>query len=836
MRRSTILAAAALPVVVLLVAHRVPRPAAADDRGPATRRPGPCSTPPTGGCSVPCRSGAVPTRRPPTRPSTSPTRGRRPCLPRRRHGPRRRTTHGRTRLRAAAYAAPGSPPGRSAWWCSTRRRPGRSARPRHRPRPRRGDGGRPPPRLPGRGRHGDRTAGRRRHRRARDRRTWCSPGNRTAAGWSPPTLPISARGTTDAPGADDMTIDIDRLEQIVKRAVATGAAVVVVVLAPGTSTGTGAGTGTGDRRRRTGRARRPPPPPPATGRTTATASAVASRAADTGGRDRRRDARLGYARPGSTSSTPALGRTGTSTTAPGTPATAGARPRRSRCGTASSPSPATPSGTTAGMSWGHGQKYGRWEARVRAPAADPSYHALLLLWPDAENLPGGGEIDFMEMLRPRPAEGRPLPALRRGRRAGARRGRGRRHASGTTGRWSGRRTSHHRLPRRPRSGSAPPTPRCSAARPDAPVHPARLVPRATAEDGRCSESTMQVDWVREYAVDAAIRRRPTDPVLSAPGSADCGLLVVTGLSDLHERAAVPDRSPPRCAVPPPGRAPSSWPARSRDRRSGLRRWSSPCAVVTGRLGQPADSHVRAAGRQQPQSKPGADAGPVAAVRHRGRRAVRLDAERARRVRRRRARREHLVALQGPTTDDVGQHDPDNLSGLRRHPEAHQPRRHLGRDGVGRPGRSTAAGRSGPGPSRAPATARSCCSGRTPRTGRRTARSTSWRPRTGDRDEGALRRALRARTTTRTARPSTGDFTQWHIFAVEWAPDHIVGFLDGVRRSSATRTRTTIPAGPDALRDPAGHRAVRRRLDPGRRTRPRRTRCSFEVDWVRIYAP
>jgi hypothetical protein len=55
-------------------------------------------------------------------------------------------------------------------------------------------------------------------------------------------------------------------------------------------------------------------------------------------------------------------------------------------------------GDTAGMEWGGGQRYGRWEGRVRAPASDPSYNALLLLWPDAENFPVGGEIDFMEMM------------------------------------------------------------------------------------------------------------------------------------------------------------------------------------------------------------------------------------------------------------------------------------------------------------------------------------------------------------------------------------------------------------------------------------------------------
>jgi hypothetical protein len=55
-------------------------------------------------------------------------------------------------------------------------------------------------------------------------------------------------------------------------------------------------------------------------------------------------------------------------------------------------------GNTAGMAWSEGQKYGRWEGRVRAPASDESYNALLLLWPDAEDFPVGGEIDFMEMM------------------------------------------------------------------------------------------------------------------------------------------------------------------------------------------------------------------------------------------------------------------------------------------------------------------------------------------------------------------------------------------------------------------------------------------------------
>ncbi|MBP2371167.1 glycoside hydrolase family 16 protein [Pseudonocardia parietis] len=58
-------------------------------------------------------------------------------------------------------------------------------------------------------------------------------------------------------------------------------------------------------------------------------------------------------------------------------------------------------GNTAGMAWTEGsQQYGRWEGRVKAPASDPSYNALLLLWPTAENFPVGGEIDFMEMMDP----------------------------------------------------------------------------------------------------------------------------------------------------------------------------------------------------------------------------------------------------------------------------------------------------------------------------------------------------------------------------------------------------------------------------------------------------
>lgn len=54
-------------------------------------------------------------------------------------------------------------------------------------------------------------------------------------------------------------------------------------------------------------------------------------------------------------------------------------------------------GNDAGIAWGPGQTYGAWEVRVRVPAGAPNYDPVLLLWPDAENWPTGGEIDFMEI-------------------------------------------------------------------------------------------------------------------------------------------------------------------------------------------------------------------------------------------------------------------------------------------------------------------------------------------------------------------------------------------------------------------------------------------------------
>jgi hypothetical protein len=57
-------------------------------------------------------------------------------------------------------------------------------------------------------------------------------------------------------------------------------------------------------------------------------------------------------------------------------------------------------GNSGGMGWLPGQLHGRWEACVKSSVAPASYHSLVLLWPDAEDWPVGGEIDFMEIVDP----------------------------------------------------------------------------------------------------------------------------------------------------------------------------------------------------------------------------------------------------------------------------------------------------------------------------------------------------------------------------------------------------------------------------------------------------
>lgn len=53
-------------------------------------------------------------------------------------------------------------------------------------------------------------------------------------------------------------------------------------------------------------------------------------------------------------------------------------------------------GTTGGMAWQEGQRFGRWEVRARFPSGDDQYHPVLILWPTDVDWPRGGEIDFAE--------------------------------------------------------------------------------------------------------------------------------------------------------------------------------------------------------------------------------------------------------------------------------------------------------------------------------------------------------------------------------------------------------------------------------------------------------
>lgn len=58
-------------------------------------------------------------------------------------------------------------------------------------------------------------------------------------------------------------------------------------------------------------------------------------------------------------------------------------------------------GNSGGMApKGPGQIHGRWEVCIKSPPSAPTYHSVLLLWPDAEDWPVGGEIDFMEIADP----------------------------------------------------------------------------------------------------------------------------------------------------------------------------------------------------------------------------------------------------------------------------------------------------------------------------------------------------------------------------------------------------------------------------------------------------
>ncbi|AXB42875.1 glycoside hydrolase family 16 protein [Amycolatopsis albispora] len=61
-------------------------------------------------------------------------------------------------------------------------------------------------------------------------------------------------------------------------------------------------------------------------------------------------------------------------------------------------------GDTGWLGAKFGQRYGRWEARVRSEATSADngrqYHPLLILWPDSDRWPEDGEYDYLENSAP----------------------------------------------------------------------------------------------------------------------------------------------------------------------------------------------------------------------------------------------------------------------------------------------------------------------------------------------------------------------------------------------------------------------------------------------------
>ncbi|MDT7581239.1 MAG: hypothetical protein QOK35_2503 [Pseudonocardiales bacterium] len=207
-----------------------------------------------------------------------------------------------------------------------------------------------------------------------------------------------------------MTVAMDELERLLKRYVSTGAAVVVVLLGPGQADTRAPGTPPPS-----GQATTVEPSPPGGG--IATADPTAEPRATTPPRPTTEPRRAPADRAGVATDTTAAAAHGWGTPTRVEDFDGGTAQWQLYDGTGHdgkgrrAPEAVSvrdgvltitgdPSGTTGGLSWGKGRRYGRWEARVRAPAADPSYNAVLLLWPDAEKWPAGGEIDFMEMGDP----------------------------------------------------------------------------------------------------------------------------------------------------------------------------------------------------------------------------------------------------------------------------------------------------------------------------------------------------------------------------------------------------------------------------------------------------
>jgi beta-glucanase (GH16 family) len=84
-----------------------------------------------------------------------------------------------------------------------------------------------------------------------------------------------------------------------------------------------------------------------------------------------------------------------------------------------------------------------------------------------------------------------------------------------------------------------------------------------------------------------------------------------------------------------------------------------------------------------------------------------------------------------------------------------------------------------------------------------------------------------------ATTQTGDFSGWHDYAVDWEPDHVTAYIDGVQVFSTTHT-AEIPSGPM-------HLAIQQDIGPIADWIPAPDSSTphgvgLQVDWVHIYRP
>lgn len=149
---------------------------------------------------------------------------------------------------------------------------------------------------------------------------------------------------------------------------------------------------------------------------------------------------------------------------------------------------------------------------MRAPAADPSYHAVLLLWPESGRWPDDGEIDFMETGDPaRRTTGGFVHHGKDNRQA-----HGAVEADATRWRhwavdWSPAAVTMY-LDGRPWFRTAD-----CAVQPPGPMQLCVQLDWFPTADRPVRRSTMSVDWVREYAPDTGGRTRPSGPPSTAGG-------------------------------------------------------------------------------------------------------------------------------------------------------------------------------------------------------------------------------------------------------------------------------------------------------------------------------